>query len=1171
MPQSSKKTKLAHIITALTLVLLTSTTYAERQLANYHSFNAILPDGENCSSQMQVTVRHPSPTAFGLERVALQRTLAALRIALGFECPDVNEILINGEVRGLAQYRGVISESTDWVLVDIPLQQNESGVVQIESRNIDKVAPQENRVGKTDLVDTIPDLNNQKSITVKEKGSIPLEVKSKLRPGLDGGWIGHTTCDLMGHGRQDDVKILLTFSSEIPGVNEKQALAMFENQPAIKLQIRTDEETYHLEFAGWKNGTANTNQKPYGMVLKLAENNKLLTGYLTGRDECKAIVLGKLPESNGEVNENGMLSQVTVNRVISPLDESQCVEFAQWIADGEIIQRNGQYKFNLAVNNAAAMQTILGHDLETWTDEDALKIQVIQWECKKILQSSNDVVSASLGADNQIWRDIPMPLRYSKSVHKSQWFQSYFGLNEAIYNDVINHWKLVKDDLFDETDRSVEVSQPKQDKISDDLQMSASEKPVPKQNDIGSESSYSSSIIGEWRGYGTCDLNRSFFIRWIIKPAGTEYKVIYEFGPSLEHGYSVGLMNMTGTFDHENKSITIEPHKWIHKPNGNIEAIGFNGTFSGKKTISGAIRGNPECKQFSVTRRDEGNKAINKDGLLYSMLAPLRINANLEQCKAYASWIASGEELRIGKTFIFSGIRDAETMRSIMGKDLYQWGDDDGGKAMIMLVQHCQKLLRAEVDPKISEIVSIANKNLPGWMPKPLASPRKERNGTTSLPWLFAEQLLMQNERQQSLAKHNLVEAEGLAAEIESLDLIDELVAEANKKLQGPLGYLSTEEMDHYLSSLKQKRESKSIAIVESMRDSWASINNDLSGLKMLEETYHKQRRQLESKTVSSSALGLLEIAFSEISSERALSIWPDLVSSSLQELTELIDADLSQFSQLAQLRDNQLYLQGFYNPSPTDSFYKNYQSFQLQYQTILSQMIDKSKSEIYSWIDGMPPSRRANNVLQQFVEDLFGTKSMPETYPDLKNKIDEIINAYNPEGYKRPDIIKSLERKHWSEVGFVALDDLAYLWTTMRTIKNYCPDQISNMDSSIMPFAMNLARDSVQRIMNGEVQSKGEASRALFLFFHQIVNQPGCLVNRFGQVIGCKTQENFAAGQDALMTSIEAEKDMHLLSEKGCGARGLGGYLHNLGEFARNRYELPVSPEIKDFWDYLK
>jgi uncharacterized caspase-like protein len=101
------------------LVSIGATAAGERQLGRHEGLTASVPGDFACTEQATVTVRAQDPAAFAGDRVALQKLLGGLRIMLGFECPNLQLLVLVGEIAGQQVYRGTASANNGWVLADL--------------------------------------------------------------------------------------------------------------------------------------------------------------------------------------------------------------------------------------------------------------------------------------------------------------------------------------------------------------------------------------------------------------------------------------------------------------------------------------------------------------------------------------------------------------------------------------------------------------------------------------------------------------------------------------------------------------------------------------------------------------------------------------------------------------------------------------------------------------------------------------------------------------------------------------------------------------------------------------------------------------------------------------------------------------------------------------------
>jgi hypothetical protein len=188
--------------------------------------------------------------------------------------------------------------------------------------------------------------------------------------------------------------------------------------------------------------------------------------------------------------------------------------------------------------------------------------------------------------------------------------------------------------------------------------------------------------------------------------------------------YPFGVLDMTGTFDAASGQLTLDPRDWIERPRGQIRPMGFEGRLAeAGDVIEGKVQGNADCPDFSVTRREIVREPPNPEGLLFRYLDRGMITASVEDCRAYAEWLAAGEEINLGGSYFFSALRSSDTTRAVLGKDLYEWGENDWMK-MRGLARHCETLLQSQIDPEISDLLVQIEKKKLTWTPEPLSTPR---------------------------------------------------------------------------------------------------------------------------------------------------------------------------------------------------------------------------------------------------------------------------------------------------------------------------------------------------------------------------------------------------------------------------------------------------------------
>lgn len=113
---------------SLVLLWIASGHATERVIANQKGLMAVAGDDFACAETTAISVRAPNADAFTGDRIDLQRLLAGVRIALGFECPALVSLIINGETDGKQVYRGIYAKDTGWTLVNLSVPQSPSDV-----------------------------------------------------------------------------------------------------------------------------------------------------------------------------------------------------------------------------------------------------------------------------------------------------------------------------------------------------------------------------------------------------------------------------------------------------------------------------------------------------------------------------------------------------------------------------------------------------------------------------------------------------------------------------------------------------------------------------------------------------------------------------------------------------------------------------------------------------------------------------------------------------------------------------------------------------------------------------------------------------------------------------------------------------------------------------------
>ena len=100
----------------LALVAAWGTEASARVLLEDDGLEVRVVDGSRCGQSMDMTVVAGQPALFERGSDRLQRVVDAAHAVLAFECPEVRELRIRGELRGLsgAMFEGTAAAARDW-------------------------------------------------------------------------------------------------------------------------------------------------------------------------------------------------------------------------------------------------------------------------------------------------------------------------------------------------------------------------------------------------------------------------------------------------------------------------------------------------------------------------------------------------------------------------------------------------------------------------------------------------------------------------------------------------------------------------------------------------------------------------------------------------------------------------------------------------------------------------------------------------------------------------------------------------------------------------------------------------------------------------------------------------------------------------------------------------
>lgn len=110
----------AALATLVSLSLLGHPAKAERVLVTKNNISVVIENEQSwCSKSVDLAFRSDNPAVFSGDRAEVQKILGGLRAIMGFECPQVEEILLRGQVGGSEVFRGNSSKSNGWILAEL--------------------------------------------------------------------------------------------------------------------------------------------------------------------------------------------------------------------------------------------------------------------------------------------------------------------------------------------------------------------------------------------------------------------------------------------------------------------------------------------------------------------------------------------------------------------------------------------------------------------------------------------------------------------------------------------------------------------------------------------------------------------------------------------------------------------------------------------------------------------------------------------------------------------------------------------------------------------------------------------------------------------------------------------------------------------------------------------
>ncbi|WP_085463150.1 hypothetical protein [Mesorhizobium australicum] len=106
---------------ALLLASMASAASAEKLFTELGGAKAYLPDDFACAAKARITVRADDPAYFNSDRANLEKMIAGVRAVLGFQCDQIEDVMIRGVAGDKTVYGGVVTAKNDWLLIDVPV------------------------------------------------------------------------------------------------------------------------------------------------------------------------------------------------------------------------------------------------------------------------------------------------------------------------------------------------------------------------------------------------------------------------------------------------------------------------------------------------------------------------------------------------------------------------------------------------------------------------------------------------------------------------------------------------------------------------------------------------------------------------------------------------------------------------------------------------------------------------------------------------------------------------------------------------------------------------------------------------------------------------------------------------------------------------------------------
>ena len=402
--------------------------------------------------------------------------------------------------------------------------------------------------------------------------------------------------------------------------------------------------------------------------------------------------------------------------------------------------------------------------------------------------------------------------------------------------------------------------------------------------------------------------------------------------------------------------------------------------------------------------------------------------------------------------------------------------------------------------------------------------------------------------------RSRLAELEAAPASLPLVARIDELTAAVTPPRGAASRYLTESEREEIAGRLSAARSGVGVALAEAALSEIAGYPATVDGLRQGQD-----RIDAIDETLGATALAegqrVLANGWEAAAEARAFAVWPEDVATAQSDLDGLAGAGFDQWRVLADQADTTAFLSRFADLAAAPRKGHALGELRDRRSALADAMLDRSGPALTAWSAGLPPSEAADAAFEALETAVAAAGGDLGHHPDLAQAMAATRAAYNPLGLARPDIAGSLMDRRWGEVALSDLEDIAYLVTALRRFDDECHGLVEGTLGSadagrVVNFTMRLGNRAVQQAVTEGPRNQSEGMRMTMMFFHNLANQPGCWIDYYGNVTRCVSEEEFAAGNEALLYSSAGSGDAGRLMSGGCGDEHAGEFLSGLSAY---------------------